>query len=442
MDGETLTILGMLFLTALLIGGNALFVFHEFAFVVIKPQHLHRLKERSARLGEFASRASERLDHYIAVDQLGITATSLGVGWVGQPAMTQLLRGPLDFIGAPSQVGASASFIVAFAFINATQMVMGELVPKTVALRQPVRVASLVTLPVEGTAKITHPIVWALNGLGMLTVRLLGFSPQAESHGTALPTEELELIIQASARGGVLEANPDVLRRSLRFSDLEARDVLLPRQDVVMIDTEMTVNEILSISRQHRHTRYPVYKDSVDNVIGLLNVKDLIQVNEDGSSMLVEQWQDLVRPIPILPEYASMEQVLARLSQEKQQMALLLDEYGGVAGILTVTDIASKLIIGSDNIQRVTEGRYLLTGDTHIDEIEDLLERDLVEEDEDFETVGGLIMAELERVPSVGDEIEVGDVTFRVTTMRGHRVMQVVLEVNHREEQTEDIETE
>lgn len=430
MSNEFLISLAMLGITALLIAGNALYVFHEFAFVVIRPVHIKALHDRSRRLGRLAEKAAKQLDHYIAVDQLGITMTSLAVGWIGQPALADLLSEPLSLVGAPRGAVTGVSFGIAFLTITVIQMIAGELMPKTIALRHPQRVASLVTYPVEATARLTHPVVWVLNGIGGATVRMFGLEAQTETHTPAMPAEELELVIQMSARGGVLDADPEVLRRALHFSDLEARDVLLPRHDVAMVSTDMTIDEVLEVAREHRHTRYPVFRGDADSVIGLLNVKELIQIGPDGQPAMVREWQRLVRPIPVLPEYASIEQVLATLSQAQQQMALLIDEYGGMAGILTVSDIASRLIRGEEEtIQQLDEGRFLLAGDTHLDEVERVIGASLVDEEADFETVGGLIMAELERVPRVGDEVRVDSVRLRVASMRGRRVMQVRLEL-------------
>ena len=421
-----MTILALLG-TLLLIAGNALFVFHEFAYVVIKPADVRRLQ--GGALGRFVSKAAHQLDHYIAVDQLGITATSLAVGWVGQPVVADLFAAPIEAVGAPGGTAAVIAFILAFLLITAIQMIAGELMPKTVALRQPRKVAALVTLPVEITARILYPLVWVLNGLGNLTVRLFGMRAQGESHNAVMEAEELDVIIQSSARAGVLKANPEVLRRSLRFSDIQARDVLVPRQDVAAVNLAMTVDDVLVTARHNRHTRYPVYDGTIDNIVGLVNVKDLIQVRADGSPAFIEHWQRMVRPIPALPEHARIERVLQQLSQEQQQMALLIDEYGGTAGIVTVTDVAAELFAGSRDIRPAGPGRYLIAGDASIDEVEATLALSLGDEERDYDTIAGYVMATLERVPQVGDELTDHTARVRVTAMRGRRVTQVMLDI-------------
>jgi putative hemolysin len=290
-----------------------------------------------------------------------------------------------------------------------------------------VRIASLVALPVEFVARVFHPLVWALNGLGGLTVRLFGLSPQGESHHQVLPAEELDALIQSSARAGTLRSNPLALRRSLRFSDLQARDLIVPRQDIVALDITMSIDAVLDIARESRHTRYPVYERTIDTIVGVLNIKDLIQVNPDGMTTLIRAWQRLVRPLPVLPENVAIERVLQRLGQEKQQMALLIDEYGGTAGILTVTDIASAIIAETEEIRQMPDGRYVVAGDASIDMVEEIMDISLGDNERDYDTIGGLVMTKLGRVPNVGDQIVVYNTELRVAAMRGRRVTQVVI---------------
>jgi CBS domain containing-hemolysin-like protein len=435
---DALTAILALVATALLIVGNALFVFHEFAYVVIKPADVRRLQQRSGALGRLVEKVTHKLDHYIAVDQLGITVTSLAVGWIGQPVIADLLSSPIEAVGAPSGTATVLGFAIAFLAITAVQMIAGELMPKTVALRHPRKVARLVTFPVEIVAWIFHPLVWVLNGLGNLTVRLVGLRPGSDGHNTVMEAEELDVIIQVSARAGVLKANPDVLRRSLRFSDIQARDVLLPRQDVAAVSLTMTVDDVLETARKHRHTRYPVYDGTIDNIIGLVNVKDLIQVDDAGAPSMVARWQQTIRPIPALPEQARIELVLQQLSQEQQQMAVLIDEYGGTAGIVTVTDVAAELFAGSRDIRRAGPSRYLIAGDTSIDEVEATLDISLGDDERDYDTIAGYVMATLERVPEVGDEVADGVARLRVAAMRGRRITQIVVDLAERSRVDDD----
>lgn len=429
MGGEALSTILALLVTALLIGANALYVFHEFAFVTIRQTDVRKIERSRSRIARLVSRGVHRLDHYIAVDQLGITITSIAVGWIGQPVVALLLGGGLAGMGVlGAGVAAAIGGGLAFALITAVQMVAGELMPKTVALRHPVRVASLVALPVEITAKVMHPVVVLLNGAGGLVVRLFGLEPQAESHTQQLPPEELASLIEASARAGTLSVDPAALRRALRFSDLRAHDMMVPRQNVAAIEVTMPLEEVLELGRRARHTRYPVYEGDMDTVVGVLNIKDLVQRDATGRPTVVDDWRPLVRPVPILPESVSVEGLLHQLRREKRQLAVLADEYGGTAGIVTVTAVADRLMGAHDEeIRQTRDGEHVLEGQANIEEVEEALGVSLAPEERDYETIGGLVMARTGDIPSVGDRVEVNGHAITVSAMDGMRVVEVRL---------------
>lgn len=427
MSGETLATIGLLLVTALLIAGNALFVFHEFAYVVLSQPDIRRFEAGRSRVGRLVAQMARRIDHYIAVDQLGITVTSLAVGWIGQPVVARLLRGPIDALGLFSGAVTVMAFAIAFALIIATQMIAGELMPKTIALRHPRTVAPLVALPVEAAARVFHPLVVVLNGMGALIVRAVGFNAEAGAHAQVLPAEELVAMIQASARAGVLRTDPMALRRALHFSDLTARDLIVPRQDIVALRDDLPVERVLEIARRHGYTRYPVYRETIDDVAGVLNVKDLVQVGEDGKAHFARNWRRLVLPMPVVPEQATIEQVLERISRERQPMLLLVDEFGGTAGILTVTDIADELIGGAGDLRPLRPGAWLVRGETAIATVESTLDISLDPGEHEVDSIGGLIMAELGRIPVAGDRVMVDGSELRVVAMQGMRVRQAIL---------------
>jgi putative hemolysin len=427
MSADTLTTIGLLVATVILIAANALFVFHEFAFVMLKQPRVKALERSGASLDRLLAKHAHKLDHYIAVDQLGITMSSIAVGWIGQPVVSDLLRVQFESIDTIPGAAPAIAFAIAFALITGTQMVAGELMPKSVALRNPESVARIVALPVELVARALHPLVWALNGMGMLTVRALGVTPSEEGHHQPLPVEELVMMIQASARAGTIDSNPMLLRRALHFSDIEARDLIVPRQDVVALDMRLSIEELLAITRLHGFTRYPVYDGTIDTVIGVLNVKDLVQLDRSGEVGYVTNWRRWIRPIPALPENATIEQVLYRLSQDKQPMMLLLDEYGGTAGILSVSDIADELTGGAEDIRPAGERSYLIKGETAVSTVEATLDISLDDDQRDAESMGGMVMDVLERIPAIGDKIVVDGTEIRVAAMRGRRVTEVRL---------------
>lgn len=433
MSGDTLTTLGFLFLTLLLVAGNALYVFHEFAFVRLRQPQIREIERGGTAVDRIVVKMARRLDHYIAVDQLGITITSIAVGWVGQPVAAQLMRGGFEALGVPISRGVitGISFAIAFILITAMQMILGELIPKTVALRSARRTASLVALPVEASAWLLHPIVVVLNGAGNILVRLLGVTPGSEGHDQVLPPDELEAVIRASARAGLAPADPAAIRQALHFSDLKASDLTVPRQEMITLDIAMTVDEVIEVAREHRLTRYPVVDGDLDQISGILNVKELFEIDEDGATRIVEDWQRLIQPALILPEQASIEAVLQAMMQENQHLVLLTDDFGGIEGMFTISDI-SRMITGSpEDIVAVSEGMYSVAGTAAIHVVETYLDLSLGPEpdDRDYESIGGLIMARLGRIPRVGDEIEVDGHTLRVARMKGLRILQVTLRI-------------
>jgi putative hemolysin len=433
MSGEAWVIVASLVGTALLIALNALYVFHEFAFVVFKPGQARRLAESTDRTDRLVSKGINNLDHYIAVDQLGITVTSIAVGWVGQPVVADLLARFFGATGFISGLATVISALLAFFLLTATQMIAGELMPKTVALRYPERVARLVALPVEITAKVLHPLVWLLNGLGSLTVRALGFSPEEAGHHRGMLAEELAAVVETSAQAGRIHIDPATIRRALSFSDLRADDILIPRQDIAALNSEWPLERVLERARAERFTRFPVYQESIDHIFGLLNVKDLVRLRDDGTVDMRQNWLVAVRSIPTLPESAPIEQVLVRLRQDRQQMALIVDEFGGTAGIVTVADITRWLVSDPRDLVRVGDDIFAFPGRTSLTAVETALGISLETELTDQESLGGLIMERLGRVPDVGDRLTIDGHELEVAAMKRHRITQVRLRVRPRQ---------
>lgn len=425
---EQLELVLRLAATAVLIALNALYVFHEFAYVALKPGQIREIDRDQSAIGRLVSKAAHRLDHYIAVDQLGITATSIAVGWVGLPVVVQLFESAFGGVGVASPVMLAISGILAFSLVTGTQMVVGELMPKSYALRNPERTARFTARPVELTAKIFHPLVLVLNGVGLGAVRLLGFRGTGESHHPVMPAEELVALAYTSAKAGLIPADPETLRRLVNFSDLKSSDLMVPRLDVVAISSEATLEEVLNTARAHQHDRYPVYEGSPDWVTGVVSIKDLLAATIVAGSNERVHWQRQIRSIPVLPDTASVETLLATLNRSNQQMALLVDELGIMSGVITTTDITEQLIAGPDEIVTEPDGSYVIAGHASTALVESELALSLNDDERSVDTIAGLVLDELSRIPKLGNTVEVNGVRLTVTAMVGHRVTQVRLE--------------
>lgn len=422
---DTLDLTLRLLATALLIGVNALYVFHEFAYVAIKPAQLRRLDRDQSKLGQLISKMAHRIDHYIAVDQLGITVSSLAVGWIGQPVVTDVFNAAFGELGLSSGIMTVISGAIAFALLTATQMIVGELMPKSYALRHAESTAAFTARPVELTARIFHPFVALMNGIGLFLVRALGFQGSVDSHSRVLPAEELVTTVQSSARAGLLTADPEALNRLLNFSDLRAHDLMVPRMDIVAISADASIDDVLATARQHQFDRYPVYQGSRDDIVGMINVKDLLVSSFGKTAQRPMNWIRSIRPIPTVPESASVEVLLATLQKTQQPMALLVDEFGATEGIVTVTDITEQLIAGPDEIHEETAESLIIDGHASISILESELGIELNGGEHTSDTIAGVILSELGEIPDPGDTVTVNGYQIEVVEMEGHRITSV-----------------
>ncbi len=422
--------------TVLLIAINALYVFHEFSYVALKPGQIRRLDQDRSRAGKLVSKAAHKLDHYIAVDQLGITLSSLAVGWIGQPVVADLFNSFFGTVGLSAGVTTLVAAAIAFTLLTGAQMVVGELMPKSFALRYPERTARFTAGPVELTSKIFHPFVVVMNGIGLGAVRLLGFKGTAESHHPVLPAEELVTLVESSAQAGLLPADPQVMNRFLNFSDLRAHDLMVPRMDIVAVDVKASFAEVLATARKHQHDRYPVYEGTLDQIVGVINVKDLLASGLHTESRTTRNWQRRVRSIPTLPGGAPVENLLGLLNRTNSQMALLVDEFGATEGIVTITDISEQLISGPDEIQLEPSGSYLIEGHASISIVEGELGISLETDHRHIETVGGLVVAVVGRIPVVGETVDVNGHELEVVVIDGRRVTSVRVRTKPAAEET------
>jgi CBS domain containing-hemolysin-like protein len=410
---------------------NALFVAAEFAFVGVRRTRVEQLVSSGQSRARLLLSALQHLDRTIAATQLGITMTGLALGWLGEPVLARVLEPPLDVIlgFAPASVARVTSVVLAFALVTALVIIFAELAPKSIALARAERVALWVAPPVAIFTRVFQPFVWALHKGGRLVVRPLGIRAQSEAQET-LDTEELELVIEASARAGLLSTSELMLaRRALEFSAIQADQIMVPRTEVVAIDAEDSLDDVLALVERHQHTRYPVYEEDLDHILGILDAKDLIGLVRAGGSA----WRPLTRPAVAIPESVSVELAVQAMRARQVQIVILVDEHGGTSGILTADEVLYRLLgrwLGGgreagESVRPLAAGNLLVSGLALIADVEDATHAELA--DEDYDTVGGFIMSRLGRIPRVGDRVDVPGYQFRVMAMDGRRVDRVLV---------------
>ena len=430
MEGQSLlpNLLGLL-AVAFLVVLNAFFVAAEFALVSVRPTRIAELVANGNRAARWVARGLENPDRFIAATQLGITLASLGLGWIGEPALSGLLeplvkRFPLEIASTVSQ---TLSAVVAFGTITFLHVVVGELMPKSIALQSPQRTSLLVGRPLAWTTAVFKPLIWALNGTGNALLKLLGIR-SAEGSELVHSVAELKMIVSDSAEGGVVaDSEEEMLHAVFDFRETLVRHIMSPRTEVISVTAEAGLEEILKTAASTGFSQLPVYQDNLDHVIGIVHLKDLLDaILNDGSSTA----RELMRETLFVPEAARIDTLLKIFRARHQHMAIVLDEYGGTAGIATLEDLLEE-IFGevSDpfdrdvEIQPLPDGSSLVNGLTTIADVNEHFELKL--SDPHYDTIAGYILGRLGRLAKMGDTVVADGARLRVVAMDGRRVSRV-----------------
>ena len=430
MEGQSLlsNLLGLL-AVAFLVVLNAFFVAAEFALVSVRPTRIAELVANGNRAARWVARGLENPDRFIAATQLGITLASLGLGWIGEPALSGLLeplvkRFPVEIASTVSQ---TLSAVVAFGTITFLHVVVGELMPKSIALQSPQRTSLLVGRPLAWTTAVFNPLIWALNGTGNALLKLLGIR-SAEGSELLHSVAELKMIVSDSAEGGVVaDSEEEMLHAVFDFRETLVRHIMSPRTEVISVTAEAGLEEILKTAASTGFSQLPVYQDNLDHVIGIVHLKDLLDaILNDGSSTA----RELMRETLFVPEAARIDTLLKIFRARHQHMAIVLDEYGGTAGIATLEDLLEE-IFGevSDpfdrdvEIQPLPDGSSLVNGLTTIADVNEHFELKL--SDPHYDTIAGYILGRLGRLAKMGDTVVADGARLRVVAMDGRRVSRV-----------------
>lgn len=410
-----------------LIALNGLFVAAEFAMVGVPRAKIERLAaqgHRVARLVRQILNDPRRQDLYIATAQLGITGASLGLGMYGEHILAGWFAHAFESFGASRWVAAhGVASVLAISVLTYFHIVLGEMVPKSLALLSAERTALWITPPIRWIQFLLYPLVIGLNTIGNGILRLIGV--QRSFSATHYHTvKELEFLVRESEAGGLLRAEAGkVLRELFEFGELTAGEIMVPRVRVLGLPIDASTENIAAIVRTSHHTRYPVYQGDLDHIIGVIHIKDLLRLALAGRTLK----ENGIRQASYVPETAELDSVLRTMRQTHAQMAVVMDEHGGTAGIITLEDLFEEVVgdIKEDishppDISRDAEGRLRAVGTMRLDEVGEALGVTL--EHEEVYTVSGLVLMLLDRPPAVGDVVTYDDVRFEVIEVEGHGV--------------------
>lgn len=413
-----------LIIVTVLILLNGLFVAAEFAIVAAPRLSLERRAKAGQRIAGVILaivRDPRKQDQFIATAQLGITFASLGLGMYGEHVLAEWIAGRLEDYGAERYIAAHAvASVTAIGILTYFHIVIGEMVPKSLALQHAEKTLLAVTPAMGVIRRVLNPLVLTLNAVGNALMRLAGINRQAPSAEQYHSPEELQLVVEESQRAGVLsEESRDILSGIFEFGEKTAGEVMVPRVRIAGIPLGMPASEVEELLRRVPKARYPVYEGDLDHIIGVIHVKDLLRLMVAGAPVTSAE----ARPMPAIPETLLLDEVLAAMRRDRSHMALVVDEHGGVAGILTLEDLVEEVvgeIQDSDDVAPIVhleDGQLRVLGTVRLDELGDELGMEL--EHPDVDSVSGLVLAMVGRAVRVGDAVNYAGLRFEVTTVVG-----------------------
>lgn len=420
----------VLFLVAL----NGFFVASEFSIVKVRPSRLDTLIKEGNRSAEAAKIVTEHLDAYLSVTQLGITIASLGLGWIGEPTVAQLIHPIFNYIEMPEHLQHTVAFVVGFSVITALHIIMGELVPKSLSIQKTEQIVLWVSGPLRMFNKLMFPAVWFMNHVANWVLLRLGVEAASEAE-EAHNEEEIRILIGESHKHGYIDKTElTYLDNVFNFSDRQASDIMVPRTDMICMYLDDPLEDNIKIALNERMTRYPICEDDKDHIIGFLHIKDLLRALNAGQK---PDLRSLARELLVVPESMPISKVLRMLQKHRSQLAVVVDEYGGTAGMVTVEDILEE-IVGEiqdefdeerPEIEEKGNKTYSVDAKMILEDVNGYFELEL--DTENYDTLGGWVYAHIEYPPQVGMQVHTENAVFTVEEVDKMRVIRVSIELLH-----------
>jgi putative hemolysin len=408
----------------LLVAGNAVFVAAEYALVTGRRARLEDRVRKGSRAASTALRLMDQPVRFISTVQVGITVFGILLGALGEPLISSYFEGILP---------RGVSFLIAFFILTYLSVVFGELVPKALALEKSESVAIALAIPLDWLAKILYPLVWVLDSSAMAVARLLRLPP-ARAGLTASTEEDIRhLVAEAEDLGAIETAEEEMVYKVFDFADKEAHEVMVPRPQVVAVSVDLPTQDALAALVDSPYTRYPVYRDSLDDVLGILHVRDLFRALYDRGIENVEV-AELIRTAYVVPETKDLAALLGEFRRQNQHMAVVVDEYGGFVGIVTLEDLLEEIVgeiedeydLPDESVEQVDEHRIRIDGTFPIDDFNEQFKQELPQED--YHTVAGFVFGQLGRAPEEGDNVEWDGLRFGVIEVDGPRIGRLEVE--------------
>ncbi|MDS9472647.1 hemolysin family protein [Sporosarcina pasteurii] len=425
---------------AVLIALTAFFVASEFAIVKIRTTRINQLVEEGNRRAIDAKRIISNLDEYLSACQLGITITALGLGMLGEPTIKLMLKPLFSYFEVSASVATILSFIIAFTIVTFLHVVVGELAPKTIAIQQAEEITLMFAKPLILFYKLMYPVIKGMNGSARFLIGIFGYKTISESD-VAHSEEELRMILTDSLNSGEInQAEYKYVNKIFEFDDRIAKEIMMPRTEMMTVDKDMTIQDVFNTEGIEQYTRYPVTNGDKDHIIGLINMKNLlteyIKNPSTGTQTVVEYMQPIIQVIETIP----IGDLLLKIQRERIHMAVLMDEYGGTSGLVTIEDILEEIVgdiqdeFDTDEVpevQKIGEDHYIFDSKLLIENVNDILGIDI--DEEDIDTIGGWFMTERFETMTGQSIIEQG-YEFTIKDMDGQHILYLEVTKHEREE--------
>lgn len=415
----------------LLIALTTVFVGSEFALVKVRSTRIEQLAEEGNRSAKIVKKMIANLDYYLSACQLGITVTSLGLGWLGEPTFEKLLHPLFNLLQLPDALTTTISFVISFIVVTYLHVVLGELAPKSIAIQHTEKLALTYARPLYYFGNIMKPLIWLMNGSARVIIRMLGVDPDAQTD--AMSEEEIKIIINNSYNGGEInQTELNYMQNIFSFDERHAKDIMVPRTQMVTLNEPFNVHELLETIKEHQFTRYPITEDGdKDHIKGFINVKEFLTEYASGKPIKINNY---IHELPMISETTRISDALVRMQREHVHISLIIDEYGGTAGILTMEDILEE-IVGEirdefdddevNDIVKLGEDTYQINGRVLLDDLNEKFNIEF-KDSEDIDTIGGWLQAHNTNL-QVEDHIDTQYDRWIVSEMDNHQLVWVVL---------------
>ncbi|MVZ62862.1 hemolysin family protein [Sphingobacterium humi] len=400
-----------IFWTIFLVLANGFFVAAEFAIVKVRASQIELQAKSGSKVAQIAKNITEHLDGYLAATQLGITLASLALGWVGEAVMTQIVHQIFGWFNVElsGKLATNLGHVLAFSIITFLHIVFGELAPKSIAIQKPVATTMRIALPLQFFYYIFRPIIWCLNGFANFLLRLIGI--QVSAHEASHSSEELQYLLEKGKESGALNnSEHELIKNVFDFNERMVKNIMVPRTKIVAIEQSESAEEFIETVTEEGYSRIPIYDDNIDQIVGVVHTKDILPLLVKGKEVVL---RNIMRKPYFIPESKKINDLMTEFQQKRIQIAFVLDEFGGTAGMVTLEDIVEELVGEIQDeydeetpvVEQISETEFMVDAGASVHDANGYLPLELPESS-DYDTIAGLVSHVFERIPDVGDSKE------------------------------------